>query len=283
MTLPFSVLPYRDGSSFMVRSIRFQSVAEDTTPDAFTLPTMTNQTASQWVELETPVTVSGLSESVAIVADIDFSQSDGSAALSHNGAAWIQGAVVVRNGDAINLRVLAPDEAGQYVRVTLRVGEVSAVWFVATSDYVEPPQAVGFVRALYAAARTRNALAFGFTPSRDGTYRLVLTPTQQSPTAADVLQGQGQGGAVPVADSGVKAMTGGLPVIESITGLVTATAYRASVVLSDEDGGTTPVSSVTAMTTAAIAPQVDGSNRLSPLIGTSLTPHIAVPAAPKID
>ena len=271
--LPFAILPIKDGDRFMVRPIRFLATETDITPDQFQLPAVLNQPTGQLVELASPVIVSGLSDDVMVAADLDYTQSDATAFMSVNGGAWRQAAQDVRNGDQILLRVMTSDEDGQIVQVRLSIGSVWAVWTVSTSDAVVPPPAVGFTRSLAAIARTLQAIVFGFTASRAGQYRMVVTLPNQTPTAAEVLAGTGPSGATPIHVTPITEMLAGIPVTETVSGLQQSTAYRASLVLVDGEGNQS-MATILAMTTSPAVAGPGRGNRLSPPIAVSLTPPV---------
>ena len=267
MADPFSILPIQDGGLFMVRSIRFQSVEIDTTPDPLVFTNLVDQSAVTFVESET-LTVSGLSDTVTSPISIDFDLSDSTASLSVNGGPFAQTTVNVSNGDTVQLRVRTADTNGTLVRVVLNAGPISSTWLVTTSGAIEIPDSIAFSRLPYIVARSMTVAAVAFTATEAGQYRVIVTAAGQHPQASEILAGVGQGGVNPIQDSGLLAHAALTEEIVAFTGLTAGTNYAFHVAVRDELGNYTESATVTGRTTLPVTPN---TNRLLATIATPIT------------
>lgn len=274
MADPFAVLPISDESTFMIRSIRFRSVSIDETPDDFTLTPLVDQNNSQLVDSNI-ITVSGLDNGLTAVASIDFETSDLTASLSVNGGPFEQASYNVANGDTVQLRVQTPSSSNSLVRVVLSIGGVTATWLVSTATTIVIPVNIAFSRAPFALARTTTAIAVGFSSTQAGQYRVIMTPFGQLPTVDEVLAGTGQGGVLPLFDSGLLSLAALTQLSAFASGLTPGTAYAFHVALIDELGDYKAIGRLNPATTLPVEPVVSTSYLMAPSMVPEFSPQIS--------
>ena len=184
------------------------SSSVDSTPNAFTFAPITNAAVSTEVT-STPVTVSGINQSVSI------SVSGG--AYSISGGAFTSAVGTITNGQVITVKVKSSDKTNTPVTATLTVGGVSAAFTVTTALDVTPD-------------------AFTFTPATGAGAKAVTSSNEITVTGVDV--------AVPVSiTNGEYSVNGGAYIS------VAATVIKGQKIIVRATSSDTPSTDVTAVLT----------------------------------
>ncbi|MEO8217873.1 MAG: hypothetical protein ABI718_12400, partial [Acidobacteriota bacterium] len=115
-------------------TFRSTTLAQDTTPDAFTFTDQTDVPPGSTV-VSAPITVSGISSSAAI------SVTGGEYSL--NGGPFTSAAGTTTNGDTVRVRQVASTLAGTSTDTTLTIGGVSDTFTTTTAAAVDSVPALG--------------------------------------------------------------------------------------------------------------------------------------------
>ena len=240
---PFVSAPIKDGNQFIARPIRIVDYLNDSTPDQFAIQPYFDQLTDSMVEMQLPVTITGIT--VPTYIEIDFSKSDPTAFLSVNGKPFQQSTQTIRNGDTFKLKVRTSNLLNRQVQVRVVAGGVAAIWLVSTGIEGTPDLQTGLSTRLSVFARTQTSITFGWATRSNTQYRMILVPYDAlTPTAAQVLAGQAGNSLAPVFDTGLQASTAGLQVRRSVFNL--SGKYRAYLVVADEPSILESLSAVTA-------------------------------------